>query len=389
MILLDVGLPGLDGYAVCRQLKGDADLADVPVIFMTTRTSVDDRLTGLALGADEFLSKPVDMRELLLRIQLLFERGRAHRSRAAHDSANTDAEPLKAAPAAETTTGPAPPRHSTTSQHALTYEAFLAVAAEEIARPPAAVALIRLPAGTQHQGARVLLDEVRGRDVIGVYGPAHLLILMPQMDAAVARGRTAPMMARLIAEGFEGSCAGIAGVDAGGSATPQTLINGADEALAQARYLGEPTVLAGERTAPPPPKTTTTGQEAAPPASAASVRTVLIAQEDPAEARLMDAQMVAAGYRTTVANDGEQVLAALKAQPTDVLIIDLMMPKLTGFDVLADLRTSAGVRPKVVVVWPAGNEGDVIRAFELGADDYMTRPFTPQELRARVARLLT
>jgi CheY-like chemotaxis protein len=74
VILLDVELPVVDGYTVCRLLKADRGLSPVPVVFMTTRSHLDDRLAGLTLGADEFLTKPVDVRELLLRIRMLTER---------------------------------------------------------------------------------------------------------------------------------------------------------------------------------------------------------------------------------------------------------------------------------------------------------------------------
>ena len=77
LILLDIAMPRLDGFSACRRLKADPELADIPVIFMTTGANLDDKLTGLMLGADEFLSKPVDMRELVVRIQLLLERSRS------------------------------------------------------------------------------------------------------------------------------------------------------------------------------------------------------------------------------------------------------------------------------------------------------------------------
>ena len=69
LILLDIAMPGLDGYSVCRLLKADPELSAIPVILMTTGANVRDRLAGLTLGADDFLSKPIDMRELILRIR--------------------------------------------------------------------------------------------------------------------------------------------------------------------------------------------------------------------------------------------------------------------------------------------------------------------------------
>ena len=69
LILLDIAMPGLDGYSVCRLLKADPELSAIPVILMTTGATVHHRVAGLTLGADDFLSKPIDMRELILRIR--------------------------------------------------------------------------------------------------------------------------------------------------------------------------------------------------------------------------------------------------------------------------------------------------------------------------------
>jgi len=74
LILLDIAMPGLDGYSVCRLLKSDPELRGIPVILMTTGANVQHRLAGLTLGADDFLSKPIDMRELILRMRLRITR---------------------------------------------------------------------------------------------------------------------------------------------------------------------------------------------------------------------------------------------------------------------------------------------------------------------------
>jgi CheY-like chemotaxis protein len=88
VVLLDANLPGMDGYTVCRLLKGDAGLASIPVLFITTRSSLDDRAVGLTLGADDYLVKPVDMSELVLRIQVLLARLAATKPR--EDGAGPD-----------------------------------------------------------------------------------------------------------------------------------------------------------------------------------------------------------------------------------------------------------------------------------------------------------
>lgn len=78
-ILLEANLPGLDGYSVCRLLKSDPDLARIPVVFVTARSTLEDKLAGLTLGADDYLVKPIDPRELLLRIDMVLRRPRASR----------------------------------------------------------------------------------------------------------------------------------------------------------------------------------------------------------------------------------------------------------------------------------------------------------------------
>ena len=72
-IILDVGLPRLDGFSVCRQLR-DSGL-DIPILMLTARDAVDARVRGLDSGADDYLTKPFDFRELLARLRALLRRG--------------------------------------------------------------------------------------------------------------------------------------------------------------------------------------------------------------------------------------------------------------------------------------------------------------------------
>ena len=79
LVLLDVRMPGLDGIAVCRRLKADAETRDIPVIFLTALTDIDDKARGFGAGGVDYIGKPFDARELLLRVvtHLRLARGQA------------------------------------------------------------------------------------------------------------------------------------------------------------------------------------------------------------------------------------------------------------------------------------------------------------------------
>lgn len=72
LVLLDVMLPGLDGFTICERLR--AEKLDVPILFLTAKSSSDDRIRGLEAGGDDYLSKPFELRELMLRVQAILKR---------------------------------------------------------------------------------------------------------------------------------------------------------------------------------------------------------------------------------------------------------------------------------------------------------------------------
>jgi two-component system alkaline phosphatase synthesis response regulator PhoP len=74
LIILDIGLPGLNGYEVCRMLKRDAETRDIPILMLTARVSESDKVLGLELGADDYLTKPFGIRELIARVRAAVRR---------------------------------------------------------------------------------------------------------------------------------------------------------------------------------------------------------------------------------------------------------------------------------------------------------------------------
>jgi two-component system phosphate regulon response regulator PhoB len=74
LLILDIMMPEISGLQICRMLRADPVMKDIPVIFLTARGETEDRVKGFETGADDYLAKPFDARELLLRIQALFRR---------------------------------------------------------------------------------------------------------------------------------------------------------------------------------------------------------------------------------------------------------------------------------------------------------------------------
>lgn len=84
LVILDVMMPGMDGLEVCRRIRGSAEIADLPVIMLTARTEVDDRVAGLRLGADDYIPKPASPAEIVARVRAVLARVRrttGHRGR--------------------------------------------------------------------------------------------------------------------------------------------------------------------------------------------------------------------------------------------------------------------------------------------------------------------
>jgi DNA-binding response OmpR family regulator len=116
---------------------------------------------------------------------------------------------------------------------------------------------------------------------------------------------------------------------------------------------------------------------------------VLIADDDPDIRDLVGFRLERAGCNVMRAADGEEALRLAKQRPPDVCVLDVMMPKLDGLGVTRALRDRAETeRVPVVLLTARAADDDVTRGFDAGADDYLRKPFSPQELRARVQAIL-
>ena len=118
-------------------------------------------------------------------------------------------------------------------------------------------------------------------------------------------------------------------------------------------------------------------------------RTILVIDDEPELVKLLDYNLSKAGYLVISAKDGEAGLAAARKHAPDAIILDIMMPGLDGWEVCKRLRQDPVTAAMPLLMLTAkGEEGDRVLGLELGADDYLTKPFGVRELVARVKALL-
>jgi len=116
---------------------------------------------------------------------------------------------------------------------------------------------------------------------------------------------------------------------------------------------------------------------------------VLIAEDEDALATLLEYNFSKEGYEVTVANDGEEALLQASERTPDIILMDWMMPKLSGVEVCRRLRRRSETRTTPIIMLTArGDETDKITGLDYGADDYVTKPYSMPELLARVRAVL-
>ncbi|CAM5671466.1 DNA-binding response regulator MtrA OS=Streptomyces alboniger OX=132473 GN=CP975_13705 PE=4 SV=1 [Streptomyces alboniger] len=119
---------------------------------------------------------------------------------------------------------------------------------------------------------------------------------------------------------------------------------------------------------------------------------VLVAEDDEKQAELVRRYLEREGHSVAVVHDGNAALQAVRNRPPDLLILDVMMPGTDGLAVTRTLRNSTGrpelTRLPILMLTARSTEDDLLEGLDLGADDYLTKPYSPRELMARVRTLL-
>ena len=123
--------------------------------------------------------------------------------------------------------------------------------------------------------------------------------------------------------------------------------------------------------------------------AAATKPYALIVEDEPALVELLRYNLIKEGYEVAIATDGEEALLTIEERQPDIVLLDWMLPKLAGIEVARRLRSKATTRNLPIIMLTAhAEETDRIRGLDVGADDYMTKPFSMSELTARIRAVM-
>jgi diguanylate cyclase (GGDEF)-like protein len=387
LVLLDVMMPDLDGFAVCEALKADPRTRDIPVVFVTAATDEAEEARGLLAGAVEYVTKPIRPALLAARVRNLLElkRRRDH---------------VTLEPALDDVAGLASRRQL---EEAMVSEWRRAARA---GRPLsfALIALDDLQPVEALFGSRAVGDYLRrvGETLaVTLHNPGDLVtrfsvdrfaVLLPESDEADAEATAVRMrgaVAELALPAARGPgvnitvTVGAATAYPAAAPSPTDLITQASRRLDEAVRLAEPGGDPESAAAAIDPVTVRR------PAGADAGKQrgrVFIVDDDPTSVEVLSALALRGGYEVQIAHDGAQALATVAATKPDVILLDVEMPGIDGFEACRRMKAGAATRD-IPVIFLSGltDAAEKLRAFAAGGADYVGKPFEPEEVLARVA----
>lgn len=371
IIILDIMMPGFNGYEILDKIKSRPEYSDIYVIFLSGKGDVNDKIKGLKAGADDYISKPFVIGELVSRVEMLMRRSNNYKEKLLKDSL-TDA-------------------------YSRYY--FNLRLAEELERYKRygtifSIAFIDMDHYKYindqygHQTGDNVLKElvsyisknIRKCDSIYRYGGEEFIILLP--DTTKEKAYT--LMERL-RQGFSSEPISVGGntINVTFSAgikqvcdkceSVEKIINDADKAMYYAKKSGRNKVfIYNEEIEVQDLK-----------------KTLLIVDDENTILNLLRDRLTNMGYNIITAKDGMSAIELARDKQPDLVILDLILPDVDGYKVCREIKENALTHLiKVIMISKKTETDSIVRGLYLGADDYITKPFSIAELEARIMRIL-
>ncbi|HLY11217.1 MAG TPA: response regulator [Planctomycetota bacterium] len=365
LIVLDLILPDADGRNLLLKIRERVATATTPVIVITFRSADQARIECIALGADGFLEKPISPDALLKSVDAMIAAGT--------DGAREQRlDPLTGLPnraAFLESFGRARSTGASLNLALIDIDHFDLIrelgdrkTSDEVLRRVAGVLSRTLPSSCQ----------------VARWGAAEFAVLLLDQDVAAASAALNDTLFALKSETVATSqgqtlqitfSAGVVPVPP--DATSEEAIADADRHLYLAKQGGQ------ERVVSPADKID------------APRKRILLAEDDEMICLVVRRLLEREGYEVTTCTDGSSALRSAYENSYAVILSDIRMPQLDGFEFLRRLRDQEGAESTpVILLTSMGRDEDLHRGFELGADDYIVKPFSASELLTRVRRLL-
>ena len=369
LVVLDLILPDRDGRDVLVQMRERAATTTIPVIVLSSTGGAVARAECLAVGADDFIEKPADPKTLRSAVLRQLKSGKERRD-AVRDGLT--GLPNRAGIGA-------------------VYEQQRRTTAKE--GTPLSVAILTLDSLAEvtmkmgrDEGDRFLLEvcsavhaAIGKGDALGRWETTQLLAVLPGKTAADAK-QVLEATVRTLAAGHSLEEYREAGIEISLSGGV-TLVD-ADQELRDAVSAAERWLYNARAAAEHSVHTD------ADPLGLETQR-ILLVEDDRVTATLIHHRLVRDGHEVQDFANGAHAFTWAEKEDFDLAILDVKVPGMDGFELLAKLREIPRLADvPIIMLTGMGSEADVIRGLDLGADDYMLKPFSPSELLARVRRLL-
>jgi len=350
-VILDLHLPDEDGYSICKRLKADGSSCHVPIVFISVTGELESRFYGWQVGAEDFIVKPVDPLELLLRVEFLVDRNAA--------------------------------KLKQQRQVGISYDNFLRelekrVRAAVAGQGTLVLALLSVTsAGADEKqraaGSLFLLDQLHRGDIFCSPNPGYLLVVQPTQSLASAQAAFQTLAGRLKNE-FRLECR------VGLAHCPTHGATGADLMATSKAHL-DVAVQKGVRTS--------TDSVFAGEAEEARLPKVVIVDDNPEFLNYLKPHLDDLGIEAILESASLRALECIRRNAPELVMLDVLMPNPDGLTILAELKADPKLAGIPVMMFSAKEDEEyLIRAFDLGAVDYLIKPFRLTELKARVRKVL-
>lgn len=392
VILMDINLPILDGWEATRQIKANSRTQTIPVIALTAHAMEGDREQMLASGFDEYDTKPVDLTRLLEKIELLLSKAQPKPSSVAVDSLQDSR--VQRALLSHLRHELCTPMNAIIGYSEMLMEELKGEQNSSLANDlqkiytcgnqllsiatvildPSQLEVSQLNRDINSFGATIRLELLTPLSTVIGYcellieeAPAELVADLDRIHAAARR------LLGMVTDIVNLSRQQLQVIDAKRLESPDLLLSNASTSTL-AKHAA--TTLRALGSAQTDDKTAQSGQ-------------ILIVDDNETNRDLLSRQLERQGYTVAIAADGLEGLHLLQTQPFDLILLDLIMPEMNGFEVLERLKTDDNLYHIPVIMISSLDEIDsVVQCIEMGAEDYLSKPFKPVLLRAKITACL-